>query len=153
MIAKDLNLTTLETVRTLERRRVEATGANDVTALAPLLDDNLIYINSVGDVFDKPQYLHALETRRLSYDRDFDVRETDSRVLPGLVVLVGVMLGHSRLDGEQQVFHFRCISIWREQDGQWRMVAWQSSSSSFSGNQLLSATARRPVIAVRELTG
>jgi hypothetical protein len=148
-----LNLTTIETVRTLERRRIEATGANDVAALAPLLDDSLIYINSVGDVFDKQHYLHALESGRLAYDKDFDVRETEFRALDGLVVLVGVMLGHSRLDGEQQVFHFRCISVWREQAGEWRMVAWQSSSSSFAGAQMLAATAHRSIAPPRDLSG
>lgn len=153
MTAKNLNLTTLETVRTLERRRIEATGANDVAALGPLLDDDLIYINSVGDVFDKQKYLHALETRRLAYDKDFDVRETEFRALDGLVILVGVMLGHSRLDGEQQVFHFRCISIWREQAGEWRMVAWQSSSSSFTRAQMMPDAARRPAGAPRDLSG
>jgi hypothetical protein len=148
-----MNLTIIETVRTLERRRIEATGANDVAALAPLLDDNLVYINSVGDVFDKQHYLHALESRRLAYDKDFDVRETEFRALDGLVILVGVMLGHSRLDGEQQVFHFRCISVWREQAGDWRMVAWQSSSSSFTGTQMLPPSAHRPMAAPRDLSG
>ena len=153
MTGRELNLTTLETVRTLERRRIEATGANDVATLAPLLDDSLIYINSVGDVFDKQQYLHALETGRLAYDKDFDVRETQSRALDDLVILVGVMLGHSRLDGEQQVFHFRCISVWREQAGEWRMVAWQSSSSSFTETHLLPLGGRRLVAAPRDLPG
>lgn len=148
MTIKELNLTALETVRALERRRVEATGANDVAALAPLLDDDLIYINSIGDVFDKQRYLHALESHRLAYDRDFDVQETDFRALDGLIILVGVMLGHSRLDGEQQVFHFRCISVWRERAGEWRMVAWQSSSSSFTGSHMHSVVGGRSMAPV-----
>ena len=48
MTTTTLDLTVIETVRTLERRRIEAMGANDVAALAPLLDDSLIYINSLG---------------------------------------------------------------------------------------------------------
>ena len=143
----DLNMTALETVRTLERRRIEATGANDAATLAQLLDDDLIYINSIGDAFDKQRYLHALESGRLAYDTDFDVQETELRALDGLVILVGVMLGHSRLDGEQQVFHFRCISVWRERTNGWRMVAWQSSSSSFSGAQMSRAAAQRSTLA------
>jgi len=153
MTATVPNPTDVETVRALERRRIEATGANDVAALAPLLDDSLIYINSIGDVYDKQQYLHALGTGRLTYDRDFDVRETEFRSLNGLVILVGVMLGHSRLDGEQQVFHFRCISVWREQGGDWRMVAWQSSSSSFTGTQLLRLGPQRSIAAAPDLSG
>ena len=146
-----LEMTALETVRTLERRRIEATGANDVAALAQLLDDDLIYINSIGDAFDKQRYLHAIESGRLAYDKDFDVHETEFRALHGLVILVGIMLGHSRLDGEQQVFHFRCISVWHERNDEWRMVAWQSSSWSFSEIQM--GQPARPRVSLRPLPG
>lgn len=118
----------LDRVRALERLRIAATRANDVEALAPLLDDELIYINSVGDVYDKAAYLSAIETHALSYERDFDVRETEHRDLDGTIILSGIMVGHARLDGEQQVFNFRCLSIWRRQLRDWRLVAWQSSS-------------------------
>jgi ketosteroid isomerase-like protein len=74
-----------------------------------------------------------MDSGSLAYDKDFDVQETDFRAFDDLVILVGIMLGHSRLDGEQQVFHFRCISVWRRHADDWRMVAWQSSSSSLAG--------------------
>ncbi len=118
----------LDRVRHLERLRIDATRANDVHALAPLLDDDLLYINSVGDVYDKAGYLSAIETHTLTYERDFDIRETESRDLDNIVILSGIMLGHARLDGEEQVFHFRYLSRWRRQVGAWRLVAWQSSS-------------------------
>lgn len=120
----------IQTVRALEQRRIEATRANDTDALSPLLDEDLIYINSVGGIYDKQAYLRAIRTHALTYDADFDVRETHCRVFDGLIILAGVMLGHSRLDGEQQVFRFRCISVWRKHAGAWRLVAWQSSSAS-----------------------
>ncbi len=132
MLADPLERIALDEVRALERRRIEATAANDVATLTALLDDDLIYINSVGGIYDKKSYLRAIETRLLTYGPDFHVKESDSRVLDGLVILAGVMRGHARLDGEQQVFRFRCLSVWREQAGQWRMVAWQSSSSSLA---------------------
>lgn len=130
MPAATLETSAVDEVRSLELRRIEATRNNDAEALAPLLDDNLIYINSVGGIYDKESYLTDMRTHCLTYDRDFDVLETDARTFEDLVILIGVMLGHSRFEGEQQVFHFRCLSIWRRNDGQWRMVAWQSSSSS-----------------------
>jgi ketosteroid isomerase-like protein len=120
----------LEAVRHLERRRIDATRANDVDALAPFLHDHLIYVNSAGEVYDKESYLNCIRTHELAYDRDFDVHETHARALDDLVILAGTMLGHSRLDGEQQVFHFPCIGVWRKDCGEWRMVAWQSSSGS-----------------------
>lgn len=125
-----LEAETLEKVRALERLRIKATGANDVDALAPLLDDQLIYINSAADIYNKERYLSAIKSHALTYDKDFDVRETEYRITDGLVIFAGVMLGHSRLDGERQVFRFRSLSVWRERSGEWRMIAWQSSSSS-----------------------
>ena len=125
----------LSSVRTLERRRIEATRANDVNALAPLLHEQLIYVNSAAQIYDKQRYLQGIASRELSYDHDFDVRETHARALDDLVILAGVMLGHSRLDGEQQVFHFPCIGVWRRDSGKWRMIAWQSSSGA-TGSEL-----------------
>jgi hypothetical protein len=129
-LATEASRASLEAVRALERRRIEATRANDVDRLEPLFHDQLIYVNSAGEIYDKQRYLHGIDTHALTYDRDFDVRETHARALEDLVVLAGIMLGHSRLDGEQQVFHFPCIGVWRKDSGGWRMIAWQSSSGS-----------------------
>lgn len=130
MLAIDQQLDGLPFVRALEKRRIEATRDNDVHALAPLLHDELIYVNSAGEIYGKQSYLNGIATHALTYDRDFDVRETEVRVLEDLIILAGVMLGHSRLDGEQQVFHFPAIGMWRKDAGQWRVIAWQSSSGS-----------------------
>ena len=130
MFATQIDEASLDAVRAMEQRRIAATRANDVTALAPLLHDQLIYVNSAGEIYDKDRYLHDIDTGALSYDADFDVRETHARALDDLVILAGTMLGHSRLDGEQQVFHFPCIGVWRKDVGSWRMIAWQSSSGS-----------------------
>ena len=125
-----LETTELDAVRALERRRIEVTRANDADGLGPLLDDNLIYVNSAGGIYDKPSYLRKIRTNCLTYDEDFDVRETEVRVLDNLIIFAGVMLGHSRLEGEQQVLRFRCLAVWRKDRAGWRMLAWQSSSGS-----------------------
>jgi ketosteroid isomerase-like protein len=130
VVTMEIDTPDVDEVRALERRRIEATRANDADALAPLLHDALIYINSVGTIYDKHAYLQDIRTHALTYDRDFDVRETEARILDDLVILVGVMLGHSRLDGEQQVFRFPSIAVWRKDSDAWRLLAWQSSSGS-----------------------
>lgn len=132
MLAMDIRTADLDAVRALERRRIEMTRANYPDGLEPLLDDNLIYVNSAGGIYDKPTYLRKIRTSSLAYDEDFDVRETEVRVLDNLIIVAGVMLGHSRLDGEQQVLHFRCLAVWRKVGGEWRMLAWQSSSGNLA---------------------
>lgn len=130
MLTTDLETTELDAVRALERRRIEVTRANDADGLEPLLNDQLIYVNSVGEIEDKRGYLRKIRTNCLTYEDDFDVRETEVRVLDDLIIFAGVVLGHSRLQGEQQVLRFRCLSIWRKDDAGWRMIAWQSSSGN-----------------------
>ena len=130
MLHSELARADIDLVRALERRRIEATRVNDADELEPLLHDELIYVNSVGTIYDKRAYLHDIRTHALTYDWDFDVRETEARILDDVIILVGVMLGHSRLDGEQQVFHFPSIAVWRKNSGKWQLLAWQSSSGS-----------------------
>ena len=130
MLATDVETTELDAVRALERRRIEMTRANDADGLEPLLDENLIYVNSAGGIHDKPGYLRKIRTSCLTYDEDFDVRETEVRVLDNVIIFAGVMLGHSRLEGEQQVLRFRCLAVWRKDRAAWRMLPWQSSSGS-----------------------
>ena len=132
MLLTDVETTELDAVRALERRRIEVTRMNDADALEPLLDEDLIYVNSAGEIDGKPDYLRKIRTNCLSYDEDFDVRETEVRVLDNLIIFAGVMLGHSRLQGEQQVLRFRSLAVWRKGEAGWRMIAWQSSS----GNQV-----------------
>jgi hypothetical protein len=126
----EVKTTVLEKVRALERRRIELMRANDADALEPLLDENLIYVNSVGGIYDKPSFLRKIRTNGITYDDDFDVRETEVRALDDLIIFAGVMLGHSRLEGEQQVLRFRSLAVWRKGIPGWRMLAWQSSSGS-----------------------
>lgn len=120
----------LDQVRALERQRIDATRANDAVALAELLHDSLIYVNSAGEIYDKRGYLQDIGTSSLSYEEDFDVRETEARILDNLIILAGQMRGHARLRGEQQVFHFRSLAIWYNDENAWRLLAWQSSSGS-----------------------
>ena len=81
MPAHELARADIDLVRALERRRIEATRVNDADELEPLLHDELIYVNSVGTIYDKRAYLHDIRTHALTYDWDFDVRETEARIL------------------------------------------------------------------------
>ena len=63
----------LETLRALERRRIEAIRGNDADAMATVLDDKFLYINSSGMVYDKESYLLAVRTHQLTYSADVDL--------------------------------------------------------------------------------
>jgi hypothetical protein len=118
----------LETLRVLERRRIEAIRQNDVETMSSLLDDKFLYINSSGTIYDKQMYLRAVSSHQLTYSGDVDLTETDYRIDGDVVIIAGEMLGHARLDGEAQVYHLRSMRVWRRREAVWRLLAWQSSA-------------------------
>jgi hypothetical protein len=128
----------LDAVRQLEQVRRAAIRDNDADAMDRILDEKFIYINSDGTLYDKHSYTQAVRSHELTYSNDFDLTETDHRVDGDVIILVGMMLGHARLAGDQQVYHLRNMRVWRARGPDWRLLAWQSSEVS-----------RMPVFATR----
>ena len=118
----------LEDVRRLEQRRATATGQNDVFALAPLLDQDLVYITSNGEMFGKREYLKSIETHALTYETDFEIGNITHQIIGDAIVMIGTMKGHARQNGEQLVFNRNSLSVWRRRSGAWTLSAWQSAA-------------------------
>jgi hypothetical protein len=117
----------LDSVRRLELVRRTAIRENDADAMDGILDEKFLYINSDGRLYDKGSYTAAVRSHELTYSIDVDLTETDHRVDGDLVILVGMMLGHARLGGDQQVYHLRNMRVWRARGTEWKLLAWQSS--------------------------
>jgi hypothetical protein len=117
----------LDAVRQLEQVRRAAIRDNNADAMDRILDEKFIYINSDGTLYDKHSYTLAVRSHELTYSNDFDLTETDHRVDGDVIILVGMMLGHARLAGDQQVYHLRNMRVWRARGGDWKLLAWQSS--------------------------
>ena len=124
----DLEIVALEAVRRLEEVRIAAIRANDAETMARILDEKFIYINNEGKLYDKASYITLVRTHCLTYSRDLELTETDYRVDGDVVILAGLMTGHARLEREQHVYHHRNMRVWRARGGDWRLLAWQSSS-------------------------
>ena len=117
----------LESVRAVERLRIQAIRANDADAMHGIIDDKFLYIDESGNVYDRSSLFEAVRTHELTFDSDVDLTETDYRIDGDLVILAGLMLGHARLDGEQQVYRLMSMRVWRSRGVDWRLLAWQSS--------------------------
>lgn len=120
----------LDAVRRLEDVRRTAIRENDADAMDRILDEEFLYINSDGLLYDKRSYTAAVRSHELIYSGDFDLTETDHRVDGDVIILVGMMLGHARLAGDQQVYHLRNMRVWRARGPDWKLLAWQSSEVS-----------------------
>jgi hypothetical protein len=118
----------LEAVREVERVRVKAIRRNDTYTMQEIIDPKFVYIDAHGKMYDKDSYISAVRTHQLTYFPDLELTETDYRVDGDLVILVGMMRGHARLDGEQQVYQLRNMRVWRAREGSWKLLAWQSST-------------------------
>jgi hypothetical protein len=127
MPTNDPDEAALQTVRELENVRIAAIRDNDADTMAKIIDDKFIYINDSGKIYDRDSYLTAVRTHELTYSSDLQLTETDHRVDGDLIIIVGMMLGHARLDGEQQVYHVRNMRLWRARGAEWKLLAWQSS--------------------------
>ena len=92
-----------------------------------IIDEKFIYIDESGKVYDRSGLFEAVRTHELTFDSDVDLTETDCRIDGDLVILAGLMLGHARLDGEQQVYRLRSMRVWRSRGADWKLLAWQSS--------------------------
>ena len=113
-------------VRAADDARVAATIAADRARLEALYSDELYYAHSSGKVDDKAEHLAGLAKRSNAYEK-FDYRTREFRIIgPGLVQMTGRVLIHSRNAKGPTRNDVNFLAVWREEQGQWRLLAWQA---------------------------
>jgi hypothetical protein len=106
--------------------RVAAMKSVDPAKLGKILSDDLRYAHSNGIVDSKSSLTEALVTRTTKYI-GFDYEERRFTFpAPGIALMTGrthiqVEVPAGKVDG---VLGF--LAVWREEQGQWRFLAWQS---------------------------
>ena len=78
----------------------------------------------------KEVFLAAVRTNRIKYDA-YDYQETR---ITKVTDDVAIMTGHAQLQAsmgkEHVAFALRFLSVWRKENGEWRLFAYQSSRLS-----------------------
>ncbi len=116
----------VDAVRRADDSRVSATVAANPDQMGAILSDDLVYAHSSGTVNDKAAYIKAVvggQTRYFSIDyesRDFAV------AAPGIVLMRGRCTIHSANNGTKVDNYLSYLAVWREENGVWRFLAWQS---------------------------
>jgi len=119
-----------EDVRAADASRVLATIAGNVARLGPLLSNGLLYTHADGRVQTKAEFLAAVKTAQIKYEayNYADVKVT--RVTDD----VAYMSGRARLRATAGALHVEFtlsfLSVWRREDGAWRLLAYQSAKLS-----------------------
>lgn len=117
--------------------RLDAMVAGDGAALARLFSDELTFVHSDARVESKESYIRNLTKGDTAYA---DAKTSDvlaRQVAPEVVVLAGRQFMRKKLGETWSTIDLRFLSVWRNEAGEWRMVAWQSARPA--GNSVIPA--------------
>lgn len=113
-------------VRAADDERVAATIAAEPGRLDAIFSSELRYAHSSGRVDTKASYTDSLVTHTTIY-RTFDYVERNFKpVAPGVVLMTGRAKIQSSSGGKEGQIDLNFLAVWREEDGHWRFLAWQS---------------------------
>jgi hypothetical protein len=119
-----------EIVLKLDAARLAAMGAGDGAALAQLLSDEVVFVHSDGRNESKADYVRNMTAGDTAYS-DLKTAEVKARqIAADVVVLSGAQEMKKKLGPTWSEIKLRFISVWRNEGGTWRMIAWQSMRPS-----------------------
>jgi len=115
-----------EMIVELDKKRMEAMAQKDTAALRNMLCKGLVYTHSSARQDTKESLINGMETGSTVYTSvvPSDVKAQD---LGNAVVLTGVAAISVNSNGKPNSFRVRFTDVWENQNGTWRMIAWQST--------------------------
>ncbi len=114
-------------LREAEQKRCAAMLANDNAALDDLLDPRLQFHHATGAVDGKEAYLAKMAAGRIHYVAIEWAEEQVIGLADNAALLTGRMTTDVRVEGVDKRLNNRVLTAWALTDGQWRMVAFQST--------------------------
>ena len=106
--------------------RLAATKAGDKARLEAILSRDLHYAHSNGKIDTKASLIASLVARTSVYE-SFDYKERKFTFIgAGLATMTGRVLVKVGPAGKPNELDLSILAIWREEQGQWRFLAWQS---------------------------
>jgi hypothetical protein len=119
-------LTAESEVRLAQRQRFEAMMKQDVVALDTLLDDELDYVHTGGDLQTRPQFIDMIKKQTLVYE-SIAPSEVKVRVYDGLALATGRSQMRVRSAAGVSSFGIRFTEVYVRRDGRWLLTAWEAT--------------------------
>ncbi|MEX2045180.1 MAG: nuclear transport factor 2 family protein [Opitutus sp.] len=115
-------------VRAADDARLAATKAADRTGLDAAYSSELHYAHSSGRVDQKASQIEGIVNGPNIYEAIEYPNRTFVPVAPGIVLMKGRALFHmkAKADGSRLVNDLNFLAVWRNENGKWRFLAWQS---------------------------
>jgi hypothetical protein len=117
-----------ELLRQLEERLLQPEGRRSAQDVADLLADEFVEIGSSGRVFNKQQILESLQHEEPTQRSMTEFRST--LLAPGVILTMYRVIRLNRSDAP--LLSSLRSSIWRLQDGRWKMVFHQGTPAAGS---------------------
>ena len=115
-----------DAVRRADDARVAAILAADGAGLDRALSNDLHYVHGSGKTDTKASYVQSFVTHATVYDSYSYPERKFQSVAPGVVLMTGRSLIQSRTGGG--ISHdINFLAVWREENGVWKLLAWQAS--------------------------
>ena len=125
----------VESVLRLDQARLTAMGTGDGAGLAKILSDEVVFIHSDGRAESKADYVKNMTAGDTAYS-DLKTADVQARqIATDVIVLSGAQEMKKKLGPTWSEIKLRFLSVWRNEGGTWRMVAWQSMKPS--GNSVV----------------
>jgi ketosteroid isomerase-like protein len=115
-----------KTIRSYEDRRVNALLHNDSTALEQLFHEDLLWTHSAGTTDTKETILSKLASGGAKYF-EIVLTETTIRTFGEVALSTGLAIMHAEVAGIEYHLKNRYTNLWVENNGQWKMIHWQST--------------------------
>ena len=113
-------------VRAADDERIAATQAADAKRLEAIYSDALHYAHSSGKVDTKASQIKGITTGGNKYEKFEHKERTFIPAGPGIVLMKGRILMHMSGANGKVVNDLNYLAVWREEQGKWRFLAWQS---------------------------
>ncbi|MGC1451958.1 MAG: nuclear transport factor 2 family protein [Candidatus Sulfotelmatobacter sp.] len=110
----------------LESAWNQAVMQKDSKAVAPLLDEQLIYIDDDGSVMNKARYLTGVQAPEPHLLHIVN-QSSEVRFFARSAVVVGIYREQGVRNGKAYVLRDRFVDTWIERNGSWICVASQST--------------------------
>ena len=112
----------------LDRERMQAMTDKNVDRLNELLCKDLVYTHSSARLDTKESLIGAMESGATVYT-SVEPSDVAAQDLGDAVVLTGAAKITVVANGNPNSFGVRFTDVYHNQDGTWRMVAWQSTKT------------------------
>jgi hypothetical protein len=119
-------LTAESEVRLAERQRFEAMLKQDVASLDTLLDDELDYIHTGGDLQSRQQFIDMIGKQTLVYE-SIAPSGVRVRVYEGLALATGRAQMRVRSGSGVSSFGIRFTEVYVRRGGRWLLTAWEAT--------------------------